>query len=330
MKYEQAKQTPIRKTRANRLTLVKTTGEVPDEANYGKVCSIVGNKVIVETTDKKEYECVLTGTVISDNSNLANIIAAGDNVWFLLEENSLGSIVKVENRETFFSRKDPSNTNKEQILAANIDNVVIFFAADEPLFNPKLVDRFLIAATLGEVKPILCVNKIDLIEDDSYIYDYLEIYKNNGIEVFTISVLENKGIELIKKCLVGAENLITGPSGAGKSSFLNLILGYEAQMVREISYRTNKGMHTTSFSRRYVLDNQTAIIDTPGLREFGLWDMQKEDFRLFFPDFIKYLNKCRFPSCTHTHEPDCAVKEAVESNEVDYERYESYISLLED
>ncbi len=329
MKEEQAKQVAIRKTRANRLTLIKKTGVVPEEAILGKVCSIVGNKVVVETSNKEQYECVLTGTIISKNSSLANIVATGDEVWFLMQENSLGSIIKIEDRKNFFSRQDPSNKNKEQILAANIDNVIIFFSADEPLFNPKLVDRFLIAATLGEVNPIICVNKIDLIDDNSPIYDYLEIYKENGIETFRISVLENQGVDAIKNRLSGAENLITGPSGVGKSTFLNMVLGYEAQVVREISQRTNKGTHTTSFSRRYVLDKTTTIIDTPGLREFGLWDMPYDKIYLFFPDMLKYINKCRFTSCTHTHEPNCAVKEAVENGELVWERYESYISLLE-
>ncbi|MBR3090507.1 MAG: ribosome small subunit-dependent GTPase A [Bacteroidetes bacterium] len=327
--------------------LIKTTGNIPDDAIYGKVISIQSNKVVVETLDNKIYTCTLQGTIISNNSKYANIAAAGDNVWFVQKENSNPAIIKIDNRNNFFSRKDPGNRNKEQILAANIDNVLIFTAALRPALNLKFIDRFIIAATLGGVKPILCINKIDLCnkDDKEYLDNVVNIYKNNGIDVFTLSALNKIGFEPILEKIKGTESVVTGPSGAGKSTFLNTILGQEVQTVSDISLRTNKGTHTTSFSRRYRLENytnyssflsddyakkenKTALIDTPGIREFGLWNITKDELYLFFPDFIKYINNCKFDTCTHTHEPGCAVKEAVEKGELFYERYESYYNLM--
>ena len=172
---------------------------------------------------------------------------------------------------------------------------------------------------------------MDLCEKEhiKYVEQVVNIYTKNKIDVFTISALNNTGIDAIINKIKNKETVISGPSGAGKSTFLNTVIGQDVQIINEISDRTNKGMHTTSFSYRYCLeDNKTAIIDTPGLREFGLWNIEKDELYLFFPDFIKYINNCKFDTCTHTHEPECAVKEAVKKGELYYERYESYYNLM--
>ncbi len=328
---EPHKQIPIRRTRTHNLTLLKEVGEIPPNAKYGKVCSIVGNQVIVETSENNttiHYSCVPAGAIISRNSNLSNLIAAGDNVWFITTSDSLGSIIKIDERKQILSRTDPSNHNREQILAANVDNLIIFFSTVEPALNTRMIERYVIAAKLGTVNPIICINKMDLVNNVEQ-KDIYSIFQDYKLPCFFISALNSKGIEPVKKILKNKESVISGPSGAGKSTFLNNLIGYKAQAVNEISEYTNKGLHTTSFSKRYSLHDNTAIIDTPGLREFGIWNLRKDELALFFDEFLEYFYDCQFTDCTHTHEPHCAVKAAVQEGKISEARYMNYLSIYD-
>jgi len=327
---EKIKQAPIRKSRSSNLILRKTKGEIPTNASKGEVSSIIGKNVVVEIEKNntvEEINCVPTGTIISKNQ-YSNLIAAGDVVYFLHNKNSLSKIVKIEDRITKFSRIEPSNRNKEQIIAANIDTVLIFVSTFEPTINARFIDRYLVAAKLSNIEPIICVNKIELVEK-KIITKLLSAYKKLGIKLFYISALEEINLELIKKKIAKRKAVISGPSGAGKSTFLNKLLGYEARAVSEISERTSKGTHTTSFSKRYRLPQKGTIIDTPGLREFGIWDLSKFELGVVFPDFLDYYLNCKFTSCTHIHEPDCAVIKAVEKGLINEERYLSYLNIYD-
>lgn len=327
---EREKQTPIRKSKSRDTILRKTKGNIPKNAVKGEVVSIIGNNVIVEIKKNdtiEEISCVPTGTIIS-KSRYSNLIAAGDVVYIIYNKNSLSKIIKIEDRKTKFSRVDPSNRNKEQIIAANIDTVLIFVSTLEPTINTRFIDRYIITAKLNNIEPIICVNKIELVNKRTFT-KILTSYKKLGIKIFYISALEEININTVKSKIITKKTVITGPSGVGKSTFLNKILGYEAQAVSEISERTNKGTHTTSFSKRYKLSENGFIIDTPGLREFGIWDLSKCELGVIFPDFLNYYLNCKFTSCTHTHEPDCAVIKAVEEGLIEEERYISYLNMYD-
>ena len=333
---EKIKQSPIRKSRSNNLILRKSYGEIPENAIRGEVSSIVGKNVVVEIIENKkivEVNCVPTGTIISKNRH-SNLIAAGDVVYFLRNNNSLNSnlslskIVKIEDRITKFSRIEPANRNKEQIIAANVDTVLIFVSTFAPAINTRFIDRYLVAAKLSNIEPIICVNKIELVAQ-KVITKVLSAYKKLGIKIYYISALEEINLDTVKNKIAKRKTVISGPSGAGKSTFLNKLLGYEAQTVREISERTNKGTHTTSFSKRYKLPKGGTVIDTPGLREFGIWDLSKFELGVIFPDFLDYYLDCKFTSCTHIHEPDCAVLAAIEKGLLAEERYLSYLNIYD-
>ena len=327
---EKIKQAPIRKSRSRNLILRKTEGEIPANASKGEVSSIIGKNVIVEIEKNgkiEEVNCVPTGTIIAKNK-YSNLIAAGDVVYFLHNKNSLSKIVKIENRTTKFSRLDPANRNKEQIIAANIDTLLIFVSTFEPMLNTRFIDRYLVAAKLNNIEPIICVNKIELVEKKIF-SKLLSSYKKLGIKLYCISALEEINLDVVKNKIAKKSTVISGPSGVGKSTFLNKLLGYEAQAVSEISERTNKGTHTTSFSKRYRLPKGGTIIDTPGLREFGIWDLSKCELGVIFPDFLEYYLNCKFTSCTHTHEPHCAVIEAVDKGLISEERYLSYLNIYD-
>ena len=332
---EQEKHLPIRKSRSRNLKLQKNDNNVPDNAIIGEVSSVIGNKIIVEVNENdlvRKLDCVPAGTIIYKN-NYSNLLATGDIVYVLenantLSQNTLSQIIKIGDRKSKISRLDPSNRNKEQIIAANIDLLIVFVSAFDPMINMRLIDRYLVAAKVNDVEPIICVNKMDLASKKD-LQDILSYYKMLKIPIFYLSVLKDIGLKKLKKFISVRKSVISGPSGAGKSTFMNKILGYEAQVVREISERTSKGIHTTSYSCRYRLPEGGTIIDTPGIREFGIWDLAKFELGVLFPGFSEFYSQCKFTSCTHTHEPDCAIIKAVESGKINEEQYLSYLNIYE-
>ena len=332
MKYNEdtKKQSPIRKSRSRNLILKKTNTGIPANTLSGEVVSIIGKTIIVRAIVDGllvDVTCVKSGAIIS-SSEYSNIVAIGDRVHFIYYRDSLSKIVAIEDRTTKFSRCDPSNRKRELIIAANVDTLVIFVSAVLPAINPRFIDRYLVAAKVSKIKPIICINKIDLI-NKSKLYPITTHYNKLGFKVHFISVTENIGIEKITKFLSKRRAVITGPSGSGKSSFLNLILNTNIQDTSEVSVRTNKGTHTTSFSRRFELSDSGWIVDTPGIREFSIWDVTKDEIGVLFPDFEKYFLQCKFTSCTHTNEPGCAVIKALEDGLVAEERYISYLNIYD-
>jgi len=328
--FNSEKYKAIRKSRSENLILRNNVGIISSDAIIGEVISIIGKDIIVEAKINNkpiEINCVLTGTIIS-TSKYSNLIAAGDIVYFIYDSSGLSKIIKVVDRLTKFSRILPSNRNREQVLAANVDTLLIFVSGLEPVLNTRLIDRYLVSSILSKIIPIICVNKMDLCSN-KLIRSLMLPYIKLGIEVHFISVLNDIGVNRLKQRIVGQKSVISGVSGSGKSSFLNVILGYNAQVVRDISKRTNKGIHTTSFSKRYKISNSGWIIDTPGLREFGIWDLTKEEIGVIFPDFSAYYLNCKYTSCTHTHEPDCAVITAVDQGIISAERYNSYLNIYD-
>lgn len=317
----------------------------------GIVISNLGNYFEVQETQNNFtkltdiiYTCKVSGSVHSENeiSNRdANILVVGDKVKFLKIESKNdeityeGVVKTILLRTKLISRKAAGRKKKEQILASNISKVIVFVAADSPPYNKRLIDRYLIAAEQNLLEAIIVINKVDLFPKRLFESD-LKSYKDLGYKIFYISTLKpgryKNEINTLKENLsdtnINGYTILSGPSGVGKSSFLNLFFDEDLQIVNEVSESSSKGIHTTSYSKLFLLDSEHGIIDSPGIREFGLWQFDKSDIRLYFHEFDKFSENCKFSGCTHDHEPDCAVKLAVEEEKIDYDRYTSYINIL--
>ncbi len=250
-------------------------------------------------------------------------LAIGDNVLFSPDRRRVEQILP---RRTALSRADPHNPHLERVLAANIDVVVNVVSLKNPPLRPGLIDRYLIAIAKSGADPLVCVNKLDLLaaRDD---LEPLRRYQEIGVNVVFCSAATGHGLEELAALLAGKVCVFTGHSGVGKSSLLNALDSRLELTTGTVSDANEKGRHTTTGSAMYELPNGAVVIDTPGIREFGLWEVSSSDLRACYPEFAAY--RCAFSDCTHTHEPHCAVKAAVAAGEIPNVRYASYIRLLE-
>lgn len=331
---------PIRKSRAPKRILLKREGKIPRNAEKGEVVAAAGKHYLVKPVQEElisdnPVDCYAGGTVITPYDNYISVIVVGDRVYFTRQKNVVadnglpaGTIVKVKERRTMLSRKTPGKRNDEHVIASNADSLLIIMSTKEPLYNRRLIDRCLIAAELGELNTAICINKIDL-KAESQIRDDFSIYEKLDIPLFFVSAKENNGLEDVREYLKGKTTIFSGPSGAGKSTLLNSLLGEDVQTVRDISEKTGKGKHTTSLVRMFDFEDSGRIIDTPGIREFGIYGVEKGELGLYFHDFDEFQFDCKYLPCTHTHEPECAVKDALEKGLIDPERYESYLNIYE-
>jgi ribosome biogenesis GTPase len=209
---------------------------------------------------------------------------------------------------------------------ANVDQVIIVASAAEPRIKPNLIDRFLVSAEKARIRPVVCINKIDLVHAADLL-PLVGVYAQLGYEVLLVSAETGFGIERLRARLTGAESVIAGQSGVGKSSLLNAIEPALALRVQTVSEDSQKGRHTTTTAELLPLSIGGFVIDTPGIRQFQLWDVIPEEVAGFFRDLRPYVSQCRFPDCTHTHEDHCAVKDAVADGWIDTRRYESYVQI---
>jgi ribosome biogenesis GTPase len=307
---------------------------------HARVTMIISKSIFVSTKDGQIYNVTISGVLISEHSH-SSIVAVGDfvlikpNLGYFTEEGiPIATIIKIEPRTKVFSRKANGYLPYEQILASNISDVLILSSVSSPVFNTRLIDRILIVSELNNLRPAICINKYDLIEKDkqsiSMLNESFEIYRAYGIPLFTISVTKNYNIAQLIDYLKGKETVLIGQSGVGKSSLINLLFGEELQKVNQISSQTQKGKHTTSFISLFNYNNdEFKLIDTPGIREFGIWGLDKQDLSFYFPEFSSFSNQCRYQPCSHTHEPDCKVIEAIENGEISRERYQSYLNIYD-
>lgn len=326
---QQFKNEPFRKSKSRNRILTKKTGSLPDDARKGIIYQALGKiyKVKDEATGIMK-ECILGGTVITPYENI-NVAAVGDKIYYQEPtDKQPGVILKIRERRSKLSRESVKKTDNEQIIAANIDQILIFMAAADPYYNKGLIDRYLISAEMYHIPTIICINKIDLM-DMTLIKEDLAVYQDLGYDLFFLSVQENIGTNEIEAQLSGKTTLVTGPSGVGKSTFINHLLGEEVLATGLISEKHFKGKHTTSFVQMFDMNENTNIVDSPGLRELAIWDFDKSELQMYYKDFAGHREECKFTPCTHTHEPHCAVKDAVENGEIDVERYTSYLSILE-
>ena len=275
-----------------------------------------------------EYMSVLRGRIKKDPDlrNFSNPVAVGDVVNFSIDRDGLGIIESLVERKNYFSRKDKLK-GKEDLIAANLDQVIAVQSFSTPRLNLRFVDRILVRGISAGVKVVLCMNKLDLadIDEPGYIKTY---YKNSGLEFIFVSALTGEGLDDFRDMISGRRSLLIGSSGVGKSSLLNRVFPGLNIKTTEVSESTGKGKHTTTNVQMEEIDGSTELIDTPGVREFGIMHIEPHMLGYYFKDFSEASEKCRFRPCSHDHEPDCEVKRLVELGEIHQDRYVSYLNIL--
>ncbi|HSP35526.1 MAG TPA: ribosome small subunit-dependent GTPase A [Thermoanaerobaculia bacterium] len=255
-------------------------------------------------------------------------LAVGDRVR-VVEESGVCRLGEILPRRSVLARPDPLHKHMQRLIAANIDVVVVVVSVKQPLLRPRLIDRYLIGIQRGGAQAVVCVNKIDLADDRDAELAKLATYRDLDVPVIACSTKSGEGIDELRGEIAGRTGALVGHSGVGKSSILNA-LDTSLQLATKEVQKRGTGRHTTSASTLYDLGNGTYLIDTPGIREFGLWDLDRESLRDYFPEFGEAAAYCRFNDCTHLHEPGCAVKERAESGELSRARYDAYVRLAED
>ena len=306
-----------------------------NETLAGVVTRVTGASYIVETADGLKVRCRTVPSTASENEG-SNLVAVGDRVEFRLKasetEMAEGVISRVEARRTALVRRREVRRNrskeKEQVIVANIDQLVLITSFDDPPFNSRLVDRYLVFAESEKLPLLIVVNKIDL-DDEGMVEDDLEVYRSLGCNICLVSAEDGRGINELRELLRDRVSAFSGHSGVGKSTIINLLVGREELRTAETSCKTGKGVHTTTSSAMFPLPDGGYVIDTPGIREFNLSGITRENLRFYYTEFLRFMPECAFSSCTHTVEPGCAVIAAVESEYIAPERYESYLALLD-
>jgi ribosome biogenesis GTPase len=294
-----------------------------ETARIGRVLRVQGLVSIVCDENGAIYQCATRRLLKTLATDQRHIVAAGDVVWFRPSGATEGIIERVEPRRGVVSR---TSRGRQHVLVANIDQLVIVTSAAEPRLKPNLIDRLLVTAEKGGIRPIVCINKIDLVEP-AHLMPLVGVYAQLGYDVLLVSAVRGIGIERLRNQLAGAQSVVTGQSGVGKSSLLNAVEPGLDLRVQAVSGETQKGRHTTTTAELIPLSFGGYVVDTPGIRQFQLWDVIPEEVAGFFRDLRPYVSRCRFPDCTHTHEDDCAVKDAVADGWIDARRYESYVQI---
>ncbi len=299
----------------------------------GRVLSVHGLQARVDS-EGVTYACTLKGTLKKEVGRLKNLLAVGDIVFFEKMTDNEGSIELIEERYSTLSRADALSRTKEHLIAANIDQVLITSSVVAPSLKPGLIDRYIIAASKGNMEPIIVINKIDLLEDGGYpeqaalVDELVEIYRSLGRKVVMVSADSDTGMDQLRAVMRDRTSVFSGQSGTGKSSLINTVAHLDLP-VGEVVAGTRKGAHTTTTARLIALDTGGWCIDTPGIKSFGVWNLDEKEIAEYYTEIWKIGGECRFPDCTHTHEPECAVHAAVESGEIKQLRYNSYLALLE-
>ena len=292
----------------------------------GRVIRIHGLASIVKTDDGTEYVCSIRGVLKSLASDLQHVVVAGDQVTIQPTDNDQAVIVRVEPRRNQISR---TSRGRQQIIVSNIDQAFVVSSAAEPKLKPNLIDRFLVSAEKSGIRPIIVINKMDLIEPAD-VQPLIGVWSQMGYQVLLTSTKSGFGISRLKQLVQGVDSVVAGQSGVGKSSLLNAIESGLNLRVSNVSAENQKGRHTTTAAELIPLRSGGHLIDTPGIRQFQLWDVIPEEIAGFFRDIRPFINSCRFPDCTHTHEDECGVKWAVADGKLDVRRYESYCQMREE
>jgi len=297
----------------------------------GLVIRSTGSWYSVQTKDEQLYECKLKGRFKIKGIRTTNPIAVGDLVQFEWNENQkIGLIHTIMDRKNYIIRKSVNLSKKSHIIASNIDQAILVVTLASPRTSTGFIDRFLITTEAYHIPAILVFNKVDLYNDELQIIkdEFKNIYSSLGYPCIDVSATEGINLEELKEMMKGKTSLFSGHSGVGKSALVNALDTSKDIRVGEISDAHSKGTHTTTYAEMHKLDFGAYIIDSPGIKEFGLIDFEKQELSHYFPEMSNLLQECKFNDCSHEHEPDCAIIEAVRRGEIAFSRYENYIKIL--
>ncbi|MBX3423443.1 MAG: ribosome small subunit-dependent GTPase A [Pirellulaceae bacterium] len=291
----------------------------------GRVLRVHGLESIVLADDGQLVRCAVRQVLKSISTDARHVVVAGDFVYFRPEGEQQGVVVWVQPRRGVLSR---TSKGKRHILVSNIQQILIVASAAEPGLKPHLIDRFLVTAEHAGLEAVIVINKVDLI-DPTVLQPIVGVFSQLGYRVLLTSATQGWSIDRLRSIVAGRHSVVTGQSGVGKSSLLNMLEDGLALRVQAVSQENMKGKHTTTISELIPLASGGYLVDTPGIRQLELWDVEPAEVAGLFRDIRPYVNHCRFPDCQHLHEVGCAVLEAVADGRIDPRRYDSYVHLVQ-
>lgn len=300
----------------------------------GLVYKSTGSWYSVKTEEGTAYECRIKGKFRMKGIKSTNPVAVGDVVDFDLDEASdavTGVITKIHERKNYIIRKSVNLSHQVHIIASNIDKLFLLVTINNPPTTTSFIDRFLVTAEAYDIEAILVFNKVDTFDEatlDEQLYLQF-IYSRIGYKCLRVSSVNEKGVDELRAEMTGNVSMFSGHSGVGKSTLVNTLQPGMDLKTKAISEQHSQGQHTTTFAEMFDLDFGAKIIDTPGIRGFGVVDMEKDELGDYFPEFFALKDQCKFNNCLHKDEPHCAVKEALDNDEIAWSRYRSYLQLLE-
>lgn len=299
---------------------------------HGLVIKNTGSWYQVKTDEGQLIECKIKGNFRLKGIRSTNPVAVGDRVQIIQNQEGTAFISEIEDRRNYIIRRASNLSKQSHILAANLDQCMLIITVNYPETTTIFIDRFLATAEAYRIPVKLIFNKIDVYDEDDtrYLDALIHLYSHIGYSCFKVSAKESIGIETLKKELAGKVTLLSGHSGVGKSTLINALLPGTETKTGAISSYHNKGMHTTTFSEMFPVEENGYIIDTPGIKGFGTFDMEEEEIGHYFPEIFQTSADCKYSNCTHRHEPGCAVRRAVEEHLISESRYTSYLNMLED
>lgn len=297
----------------------------------GLVIKSTGSWYAVKTHSGEIIKCRVRGKLKLKDAKVTNPVAVGDKVDYVLEPDGNGIIHHIQPRTNYLIRRSTRKLAYGHILASNIDLAIVVATLTFPKTSLGFIDRYLISAESFRIPSLLVFNKSDMWTKEAFEFaEYLEsIYRKVNVDFMTMSATTGEHLDVFMDMVKGKISLMAGHSGVGKSTILNKLSPNINQKTAEVSTFANKGTHTTTFAEMFEIEKETFIIDTPGIKELGLMDIYDEEINHFFPEMRAYFGKCKFHNCTHTHEPGCAVVDAVENGDISISRYESYLSMME-
>ncbi len=298
----------------------------------GIIIKNTGSWYVVRTDDDQLFSCKVKGNFRLRGIRSTNPVAVGDRVSFIPGNDGTGLISEVHDRRNYIIRRATNLSKQSHILAANVDQVLLLVTIAHPTVSTTFIDRFLASAEAYRIPVVLLFNKTDLYDEAQWqqAHQLMALYQSLDYTCLACSVLKDKGQDQLHHILQDKTTLLSGNSGVGKSTLLNALIPGLNVRTEEISEAHDTGQHTTTFSEMFDLPTGGRVIDTPGIKGFGTFDFEREEISHYFREIFQIGQQCRFQDCTHTHEPHCAVQQAVEEGRIAHSRFESYLSMLED
>jgi ribosome biogenesis GTPase / thiamine phosphate phosphatase len=299
----------------------------------GLIYKSTGSWYVAKNKDGKTFNARIKGVFKIDAITSTNPLAVGDEVEMEIENEleSTATITNIYDRRNYIARVSPHNKNQHHIIASNLDQSLLFATLKDPKTSQGFMDRFLVSCEAYHVPAVIIINKADIYrkKEMERFAELQEIYERIGYKIVLASVVNGQGVDEVKELLHHKTSLLSGHSGVGKSSLINAIFPELNLRTLEVSGWSGKGMHTTTFAEMFDLPFGGKVIDTPGVREFGLVDIEKQELSHYFPEMRQRLNNCQFNNCMHINEPGCAIKEALNDGQINVDRYVSYMSILD-